>query len=438
MKRACVIMMAMISLMAGAEVFTGKGVYVPKDLQAMDLNDETSQWCWQRSVSTPDVVLMWAPGFGDNIAEAPELEGHDMRVDQANLLASVGRFYRYFYHDLGFAKPGTKADKYKMMVMLDYSLEGTAYGGDYDGEIGALWIAPNRVQDKRLNCIAHELGHSFQSQITCDGEGEAWGGHGIFEMCSQWMLWRVNPDWPTDENYHLMGFRDNTHKAFLHIDNIYHSPYVLEYWAEKHGDKEIADLFRAGRRDEDPVMTYKRLHGLSQEAFNDEMYDAVSRMANWDYNHARENMRKYATIWGTPMVKEGKWQRPDSAHVPEDYGFNIVPLDVPEAGKTVEVTFEGLTREEGNKIADAGNAGWRYGLVVVDTAGNASYTAMQSGRNGKIKYTVPQEGGIERIWLVVMGAPKEHRQLPRLYFGDDEDAAKEEPAPDRRWPWRIR
>ena len=54
-----------------------------------------------------------------------------------------------------------------MMVMINYSLEGTAYGGDYDGEIGALWIAPNRVQDEKLNCIAHELGHSLQSQITC-------------------------------------------------------------------------------------------------------------------------------------------------------------------------------------------------------------------------------------------------------------------------------
>ncbi len=45
-----------------------------------------------------------------------------------------------------------------MMVMINYSLEGTAYGGDYDGQIGALWITPNRVQDEKLNCIAHELG----------------------------------------------------------------------------------------------------------------------------------------------------------------------------------------------------------------------------------------------------------------------------------------
>ena len=62
-----------------------------------------------------------------------------------------------------------------MMVMLDYSLEGTAYGGDYDGQIGALWIAPNRVQDVPLNCIAHELGHSFQLQISLRRRGR-WMG----------------------------------------------------------------------------------------------------------------------------------------------------------------------------------------------------------------------------------------------------------------------
>ena len=67
-------------------------------------------------------------------------------------------FYHFFRDTLKFSKPGSKCDKYRMMVMLNYSLEGTAYGGDYDGEIGALWIAPNRVQDKKLNCIAHAIG----------------------------------------------------------------------------------------------------------------------------------------------------------------------------------------------------------------------------------------------------------------------------------------
>lgn len=49
-------------------------------------------------------------------------------------------------------------------------------------------------------------------------------------MTSQWMLWQVNPEWITDEKYHWDAFMKLTHKAYLHLENIYHSPYVLEYW----------------------------------------------------------------------------------------------------------------------------------------------------------------------------------------------------------------
>ena len=61
-----------------------------------------------------------------------------MQVDLHNLEEKLERFYRFFRDTLKFSKPGSKCDKYRMMVMLNYSLEGTAYGGDYDGEIGAL------------------------------------------------------------------------------------------------------------------------------------------------------------------------------------------------------------------------------------------------------------------------------------------------------------
>ncbi len=405
-----------------------KKIYIPHDLEGMDLNDPASKWSFKRMASTENVVLFWAPGFGGSIGAAPELEGHNMNVDMANLLDRLEQFYHFFYNDLSFVKPGTKADVYKMMVMLDYSLDGTAYGGDYDSEIGALWIAPNRVQDAKLNCIAHELGHSFQSQIACDGEGESWGGHGIFEMASQWMLWRVNPDWPTDENYHLNAFRDNTHKAFLHIENIYRSPYILEYWAEKHGDQVIADLFRAGKRGDDPVITYKEMFGLSQEQFNDEMFDAVRKLVNWDLDYAKDNMRPYANVWHTPVdtLKNGRMQ-PSLSAVPEDYGFNFIKLQAPGAGKSVTVDFKGLD--------NTARAGWRYGIVVVDKEGKSSYSPMKSGRNGKLTYTAPSGNDIEHLWLVVMGAPTEHRKLPDLYMLEE---SGEKPEPNSTWNYQIK
>ena len=243
---------------------TGKAIYIPKDLQQMDLQNPDSKWSYHRMAHSENFAVFWEKGFGNDLSSPPPLEGHSMKVDLPNLLHKLETFYVYFRDTLKFVKPGSKSEKYRMMVMLNYSLEGTAYGGDYDQQIGALWIAPNRIQDKKLNCIAHELGHSFQAQISCDGEGEAWGGSGFFEMASQWMLWQVNPDWITDEKYHWEAFMTLTHKAYLHLKNIYHSPYVLEYWGTKHGLPFIAELFRQGKRGEDPVMTYKRLTGLDQ------------------------------------------------------------------------------------------------------------------------------------------------------------------------------
>lgn len=387
-----------------------KAIYIPRELRDNDFADPASKWNFIRMLSSENVVVFWAPGFGPNVATAPSLDGHDMKVDIANLMEKLERFYCYFRDDLAFVRPGTKADRYKMMVMLDYSLEGTAYGGDYDGEIGALWIAPNRVQDAKLNCIAHELGHSFQSQIACDGEGESWGGAGIFEMASQWMLWQVNPDWPTDENYHLQAYRDNTHKAFLHIDNIYRSPYVLELWGEKHGLPVIAELFRQGRVGEDPVMTYKRMFGLSQQQFNDEMFAIQRRLINWDIPRVSENMRPYRNQWHTRMRPRGKnTLRVDPANAPENYGFNAIELQAPAPGKKLTVRFKGLAGDKDYYTPEPSNAGWRYGFVAVDSDGQAHYGDIHSASSARISYTAPDGKHIDHLWLVVMGAPAEHR-----------------------------
>lgn len=74
-----------------------------------------------------------------------------------------------------------------------------------------------------------------------------------------------------------------THKAYLHMENIYHSPYVLEYWGMKRGLPIIAELYRQGKRGEDPVITYKRLAALNQKQFCDEMFDIYRHFINWDF-----------------------------------------------------------------------------------------------------------------------------------------------------------
>lgn len=389
-----------------------KMVYVPDSLRPYNLDDDNARWSWRHSAQTQNLVYFWENGFGNDPYDAPKLDGKPMNFDIGNLQVRLERFYHYFRDTLKFTLPGSISDSYKMMVMINYSLDGTAYGGTYDDFIGALWVAPNRIQDKKLNALAHELGHSFQLQIMADKTGEAWGGSGFFEMTSQWMLWRVNPDWITDEQYHFDAFRKLTHKGFLHLDNIYHSPYVIEWWAERHGLASIADLYRAGKVGEDPVVTYKRLYGMGQEQFDDEMFDCYRHLVDFDFQYARPNTRKYACTFDTPMQRmKGGWMRPDTACVPENYGFNVIaiPQTACKAGKNLSVRFHALS-----------NNGYRYGLVAVTTDDRCIYGAMSSARKGKASMLLPDN--VKCVYLVVMGAPATHDLDPS----------------SRRFPYEVR
>ena len=369
MKRAALLLVgALVSLSLQAQ---NKKIYIPEDLRKMNLQADTSQWS----------------------------EGKPMGFNLANLRDRVQSFYTFFRDTLQFSLPGSKCDQYKMMVMVMYSLDGTAYGGTYDNFIGALWVAPNRIQDQKMNCMAHELGHSFQLQIPADSVGDAWGGSGFFEMTSQWMLWQVNPDWLTDENYHFEAFKQLTHKAYLHLDNIYHSPFVIQWWSDLHGRKSIAELYRQGRIGEDPVMTYKRLYGLSQDEFNREMLRGYQHLVNFDFKHARKETRKYACTFNTEVhgtgersMKVGSGYRPKQ--FPEEYGFNAILLD----------SLVDIQRPIGIAVRGVSNL---HALTGITTDGEEIYSDIDAER-----FEVPEGKTLKHLYLIVMGAPTEHYQIP--------------------------
>ncbi len=390
MKILPIILLLAFSLSGRAQ----KQIYIPEDLQGMDLQSDTSRWSLRRSVQTDDIIVMWERGFGADPANPPRLEGKPMSFDVGQLTSRVQSFYDFYRDTLQFLQPGSNAERYKMMVMVNYSLEGTAYGGTYDNCIGALWVAPNRIQDRTMNCMAHELGHSFQLQIPADGAGEAWGGSPFYEMTSQWMLWQVNPNWLHDEYYHFEAFRNLTHKAYLHMENIYHSPYVIQWWSDLRGRTSIARLYREGRRGEDPVITYKRLYGLSQEQFCDEMFRGYQHLLNFDFHHARRETRPYACTFSSEVetLADG-WQQP--VNTPEAYGFNAIKLDGMLAGdrqpRKLRLQFQGEQL--------------RYGFVAVTDNGQQSvYSPINAD-----KFRVPK--GTTHLYLLVMGAPAEHVQL---------------------------
>ena len=371
-----------------------KSIFLPDSIKCYDLNDNNSPWSWHRTAQTENLIFFWEKGFGDDTSNPPQLDGHPMAFDLKNLENRVEYFYHYFRDTLKFTLPDSKANRYKMMVMINYNLDGTAYGGTYDDFIGALWVAPNRIQDSKLNCLAHELGHCFQLQIPADSVGDAWGGSGFYEMTSQWMLWRVNPNWLTDENYHFEAFKKLTHKAYLDISNIYHSPYVIEWWAEKRGLTSIAELYREGKKGDDPVITYKQKYGLTQAQFNDEMIECYQHIVDFDYKHARKETRPYACTFDTPMKEVGKGViTPEEEFIPEEYGFNAIRLKEAKAG--------------GKVTADVKGENLRYALVAVPDNGAPVYGKPTS--TGKVSLALPTN--LKAAYLIVMGAPSEHQQL---------------------------
>ena len=220
-----------------------------------------------------------------------------------------------------------------------------------------------------------------------------------------------------------------THKAFLHVDNIYHSPYVLEYWGVKHGLPIIAEMFRQGLKGEDPVITYKRMNEMTQEQFNDEMMDVYLHLVNLDYDRVYDLTRQWANSFApfkANLKEDGSgWLQVVKEACPENYGFNAIKLKVPEAGQVVEVYFKGLSEATGYNMINADKAGWRYGFVGVTTEGKSVLGTVGRDAEGQISFTTPSDVKLSYLWLVVMGAPTEH------WMNSSTEV-------DAQWPYKIK
>lgn len=395
-----------------------------------DYNNNESAFSYQRMAESDNVVLFWAKELGNNPAQNPDTV---KRFSTSALLKECERFYHYYVNELTFVEQGKSVtDKYKILIYVIDSKDATAFGGGEDNKVGILWAPPARINKAPYGALAHELGHCFQYLIHADG---AWaftsapeGSHGqaIFEMTSQYMLWQVYPEWMTFENYHLKSFLQQTHYAFLHETNQYHSPYVLEYWSEKHGKAFIGTLWREAAAGEDPVQTYQRITGISQKTFNNEIFDAAQHFITWDMKRIEQVAARYANQHSTRLdTTDNGWLRIQPAQCPQNYGYNGIHLAVPAAGTKVRLRFKGIASDKHFRAVHAELAGWRYGFVAVKEDGSRVYGKMHAKANGKATFVIPEK--TSHLWLVVSGAPTRHWQ--HITDGKAET--------DEQWPYEI-
>ncbi|SFB79164.1 protein of unknown function [Parapedobacter composti] len=412
------------------------GVYIPKEFAQMDLNSSLSTWSYARSRQSEHFIVFWGFGYGSHDPNSPDVP-QAYRVDIDDLLDKAEEFYELNINTLKFAERGigqSNLDRYKMMIFLHYTTEWMAYGGGYDDVIGALWISPSTAQPVGAT-IAHEIGHSFQYQVRCDlGAAHGFrygfggnGGNGFWEQTAQWQAHQSYPG----ENFgshHFSVYAENYHRHQIHEWYRYANYFIHHYWADKHGLDIIGRIWREAIQPEDPIQAYKRITGITDAQLNDEIYDMATKFATWDIGALRDLGANHigALTYKFTMLADGTL-RVAYDRTPGTTGYNVIPLEVPDAGTEVSIAFTGLINKAGyNPIAVPSRAGWRYGYVALLGNGNRVYGDMQSGTSGTATFTVPP--GTERLFFVVTGAPASY--APHAWDDDESN--------DEQWPYEIK
>ena len=424
-------------LLYSLSVSAQKTVYMPKSISnRMDLNSSSSQWCYVRSRESDNVVVFWESGFGSDPSTAPG----DYRVDITTLLKVAEKCYSFYRDTLQFALEGSSVtDKHKLIIFLLYTTDWTANGSGEDELVGSLRVSPWAAGID--NVVAHEMGHCFQYITGCDGDGgyryglgeNGKGGNGFWEQCAQWMSFKVYPQKQFTEN-DFGTYIKSTHLHILHETPRYANYFLPDYWTYKHDLTFTGTLWRDSRKPEDPVETYKRLNSLTQEQFNDEMYEHAARLTTWDIPAIKSYGEKY--IDSRAQVKmsrtSDKYWLVDPSQCIENYGYNSIKLNAPAQETEVAVRFSGKTGASGYRAVNTEKGGWRFGFVALCKDGTRYYSdrgaaKMENGKNpeASLSFNCPADGS--KLWLVVSGAPQEHWK----HEWDDN------PSNDEQWPYQV-
>ena len=209
----------------------------------------------------------------------------------------------------------------------------------------------------------------------------------------------------------------------------------MEYWSNKHWLDIIARIWKEAVGKEDPVLAYQRLTRINQEQFNDEIYEAATRFVTWDIPRVERVCSSYANQHRCKLDKANEgWYQIAQSRCPQNYGYNVIRLNVPEGGKVVSLDFKGIAGDEAFRSVQTDKAGWRYGFVAVKKSGERVYGKMNKGRNGAnetVRFETPQD--TQFLWLVVTGAPTEHWEVLKSWG----ELAKEK-GKEAQWPYQVR
>lgn len=429
-----------------------------------------AKWSWWRYKQSEHFFVFWEPGFGSdpNADSIPEA----LRINVDDLLQKAEQFYKTNIEKLGMVNVGqgkSILDKYKMEIFLLYQTDWLATGSGYDDKIGALWVNPTTCKPVG-STIAHEIGHSFQYQVSADkianGEGQiepyganvgfrygfgpnGSGGCAFWENCAQWQSFQDYPQEAFTQDANVQVWLKNYHRSFLHEWQRYACYWFMYYLIQKHGIKSYASLWKESKFPEDPLQTYMRLYCHNDlNVFYKDMFEYSQHCANYDFDAVHRYVTDASLNFNTLLHRNahGRYQVAYK-RCPGTTGFNLIALNIPAAGTKVTAHFKGLApgsalapgddgqmvdgdgRTKGNTTTynaqDNKAENFRYGYVAIDKSGQSHYGKMYSGTAGDATFTVP--ANTARLYFLVMGAPDVYH---RHAWNDDE-------SDDEQWPYEV-
>ena len=395
-----------------------KTVYIPN---AFTTDPALRTWSWDKSYQSANFVLFWGNVVGINPATYSDA---NLRFNPQSVCDTLEKIYTKYISDIGFCSDAATKNlgKYKLIIVMNDTWgiagepSGWAFGGTYEGVIGAMWVRPGATRDGGVT--SHELAHSLQGMISIQENttrgGFNWDPAGFFWEChANFMRAQMYPRFAMDDLPRWMGtsmFHWSSTRH--HYDNFK----LLFYMQQLDGITMVNRLWKESVAQEHPLITYRRLKGYTQAQLNDFVYDYAKREVTCDYttnnfgaimrqerNRLKNNEPHYIWRLYTMLTQvnatNGRYIVPD-ASAPQDYGYNIIPLYTTCSNRAVHLKFKGHTEANGT-------AGWRYGFVAVKADGaTVRYGNVYGDNESEISFQLNADE--TQLYLVVMGAPTTH------------------------------
>lgn len=461
-----------VSCMAG---YAQKQMYIPQewrnrtDTLIWKESDPDNRYTWSKSRSkeSDNVIVLWDKGYGNTIpTNAPSA----YRVDIDDLLKKAEAFFDLEINQLGFVDPeNSNLNKYKVMILLNHDTGWICYGGGYDYQVSALWLSPSTCKPVG-HSVAHEIGHSFHymcySEASNHGadrscqtgfHGAVGNGSVTWEQTAQWQANQSYPELMYDQSINV--FRNSHNYAFTHEWHRYQSYWFFYYLCELYDDiKTVANVWNYPEttvKDFNQVlMDYKQ---LSVRDLYKLYFDQACRLVTWDLDVCKPYRNNYIGdfTYRCALTADGRYQVA-LASCPQGTGFNVIPLQVPEAGTDITTHLTGLRPNAALADADPGeyldgnsqyskysqrhyimggsrtDRGFRMGYVALMKDGSRRYFSEDSVycQGASIvtedySMTVPE--GVSQLWLVVSPALKHYTQ----HKWDEKIDA------DDMWPYQL-